>query len=159
MRFNRGLGLALRKRLCQSFDFEIQASAIDDAVLLALNSRHSFRCRNPAMLNSRTVRDCLIQALLDAPMFEVRLRHVATRALYIMRSMQGRKVPAWIQRLRTQELITSLFPQRNACFENRPPAIEIPIISSLARPSTNASARPPTCANWNRYARPRGSID
>jgi ATP-dependent Lhr-like helicase len=127
MRFNRGLGLALRKRLCQSFDFEIQASAIDDAVLLALNSRHSFPLDYiSAMLNSRTVRDCLVQALLDAPMFEVRLRHVATRALYIMRSMQGRKVPAWIQRLRTQELITSLFPQRNACFENRPPAIEIP---------------------------------
>ena len=127
MRFNRGLGLALRKRLCQSFDFEIQASAIDDAVLLALNSRHSFPLEQiPAMLNSRTVRACLVQALLDAPMFEVRLRHVATRALYIMRSMQGRKVPAWIQRLRTQELITALFPQRNACFENRPPAIEIP---------------------------------
>jgi len=127
MRFNRGLGLALRKRLCQSFDFEIQASAIDDAILLALNSRHSFPLDQvPAMLNSRTVRDCLVQALLDAPMFEVRLRHVATRALYIMRSMQGRKVPAWIQRLRTQELITSLFPQRNACFENRPPAIEVP---------------------------------
>ncbi|MGA2409497.1 MAG: helicase-related protein [Candidatus Binataceae bacterium] len=127
IRFNRGLGLALRKRLCQSFDFEIQASAIDDAVLLALNSRHSFPLDQlPPMLNSRTVRDCLTQALLDAPMFEVRLRHVATRALYIMRSMRGRKVPAWIQRLRTQELITSLFPQRNACFENRPPAIEIP---------------------------------
>ena len=67
-----------------------------------------------------------MQALLDAPMFEVRFRHVATRALSIMRSMQGRKVPAWIQRLRTQELITALFPQRNACFENRPPAIEVP---------------------------------
>ncbi|MGH7933474.1 MAG: DEAD/DEAH box helicase, partial [Candidatus Binataceae bacterium] len=127
IRLNRGLGLALRKRLCQSFDFEIQASAIDDAVLLALNSRHSFPLEHLlTMLNSRTVREVLVQALLDAPMFEVRFRHVAARALSVMRSMKGRKVPAWIQRLRTQELITALFPQRNACFENRPGAIEVP---------------------------------
>ena len=127
IRFNRGLGLAIRKRLCQSFDFEIQASAIDDAVLLALNSRHSFPLEDIlAVINSRTARPTLIQAMLDAPMFEVRFRHVATRALSLMRSMRGRKVPAWIQRLRSQELITALFPRRNACFENRPPAIEIP---------------------------------
>jgi ATP-dependent helicase Lhr and Lhr-like helicase len=127
MRLNRGFGLALRKRLCQSFDFEIQASAIDDAVLLALNSRHSFPLDHIlTMLNSRTLRATLVQALLDAPMFEVRFRHVATRALAVMRSMRGRKVPAWIQRLRTQELITALFPQRNACFDNRPAAIDVP---------------------------------
>ncbi|MGH8013744.1 MAG: Lhr family helicase [Candidatus Binataceae bacterium] len=127
IRLNRGLGLALRKRLCQSFDFEIQASAIDDAVLLALNSRHSFPLEHlMTMLNSRNAREVLVQALLDAPMFEVRFRHVATRALSVMRSMQGRKVAAWIQRLRTQELITSLFPARNACFENRPPTVEVP---------------------------------
>jgi len=127
IRFNRGLGLAIRKRLCQSFDFEIQASAIDDAVLLALNSRHSFPLEDlMTTVNSRTARPTLVQAMLDAPMFEVRFRHVATRALAVMRSMRGRKVPAWIQRLRTQELITAIFPRRNACFENRPPAIEIP---------------------------------
>ena len=127
MRLNRGFGLALRKRLCQSFDFEIQASAIDDAVLLALNSRHSFPLEHIlTMLNSRSIRGILVQALLDAPMFEVRFRHVATRALAVMRSMRGRRVPAWIQRLRTQELITALFPQRNACFDNRPPAIDVP---------------------------------
>jgi ATP-dependent Lhr-like helicase len=127
IRLNRGWGLALRKRLCQSFDFEIQASAIDDAVLLALNSRHSFALEHLlTMLNSRTAADVLVQALLDAPMFEVRFRHVATRALSIMRSLGGRKVAAWIQRLRTQELITALFPERNACFENRPPAVEVP---------------------------------
>ncbi|HJU27993.1 MAG TPA: helicase-related protein, partial [Candidatus Binataceae bacterium] len=127
IRLNRGLGLAIRKRLCQSFDFEIQASAIDDAVLLALNSRHSFPLDHIlTMINSRTARPTLEQALLDSPMFEVRFRHVATRALAVMRSMRGRKVAAWIQRLRTQELITALFPRRNACFENRPPAIELP---------------------------------
>jgi ATP-dependent helicase Lhr and Lhr-like helicase len=127
IRLNRGFGLALRKRLCQSFDFEIQASAIDDAILLALNSRHSFPLDHIlTMVNSRNVRGVLEQALLDAPMFEVRFRHVATRALSIMRSSRGRKVPAWIQRLRSQELITALFPQRNACQDNRPTSIALP---------------------------------
>jgi ATP-dependent Lhr-like helicase len=144
IRFNRGLGLAIRKRLCQSFDFEIQASAIDDAVLLALNSRHSFPLEDiMATVNSRTARPTLVQAVLDAPMFEVRFRHVATRALAVMRSMRGRKVPAWIQRLRTQELITAIFPRRNACFENRPPAIEIPghyIVSETVRECLEQSA-------------------
>ncbi|MBV8361305.1 MAG: hypothetical protein JO189_25715, partial [Deltaproteobacteria bacterium] len=127
MQLNRGFGLALRKRLCQSFDFEIQASAIDDAILLALNSRHSFPIEHIlTMVNSRTVRAVLEQALLDAPMFEVRFRHVATRALSIMRSGHGSKIPAWIQRLRSQELITALFPQRNACLENRPATVTPP---------------------------------
>jgi ATP-dependent helicase Lhr and Lhr-like helicase len=127
MRVNRGFGLALRKRLCQSFDFEIQASAIDDGVLLALNSRHSFPLEEVfTFLNSRTVRDLLVQALLAAPMFEVRLRHTATRALSIMRNSKGRKVPAWIQRLRAQDLTIALFPQQQACQDNRPPHVEIP---------------------------------
>jgi ATP-dependent helicase Lhr and Lhr-like helicase len=127
IRFNRGFGLALRKRLCQSFDFEIQASAIDDAVLLALNSRHSFPLGHIlSLVNSRNAREVLTQALLDSPMFEVRFRHVAARALAIMRSSRGRKVPAWIQRLRSQELITALFPQHAACFDNRPATITVP---------------------------------
>src|SRR5271166_2059984 len=127
IRLNRGLGLALRKRLCQSFDFEIQASAIDDGVLLALNSRHSFPLETTfRMLSSRTVRENLTQALLAAPMFEVRFRHVATRALAIMRSSRGKKVPAWIQRMRSQELLSAIFPGQQACFENRPLTIELP---------------------------------
>ncbi|MDB5107264.1 MAG: dependent helicase, Lhr family, partial [Candidatus Binatus sp.] len=127
IRLNRGLGLAIRKRLCQSFDFEIQASAIDDGVLLALNSRHSFDLSTLfAMLRARDARDVLVQALLGAPMFEVRFRHVATRALAVMRSSRGRKVPAWIQRLRSQELLSAIFPGQQACFENRPGAIELP---------------------------------
>jgi ATP-dependent Lhr-like helicase len=127
IRLNRGLGLAIRKRLCQSFDFEIQASAIDDGVLLALNSRHSFPLDTLfSMLKARNARDVLIQAVLAAPMFEVRFRHVATRALAVMRSSRGKKVPAWIQRLRSQELLSSIFPRQQACFENRPGAIELP---------------------------------
>jgi len=127
IRLNRGFGLALRKRLCQSFDFEIQASAIDDAVLLALNSRHSFALDHvTAMLPSRKLADVLTQALLDAPMFETRFRHVASRALAVQRAETGRRVPAWIQRLRSQELMASLFPAHQACFENRPPHIDLP---------------------------------
>ena len=127
IRFNRALGLALRKRLCQSFDFEIQASAIDDGALLALNSRHSFPLEETfAMLPSRQARGVLEQAFLAAPMFEVRFRHVASRALTVMRSSRGKRIPAWIQRLRSQELVAALFPGQQACFENRPPAIPIP---------------------------------
>ncbi|MGA8643665.1 DNA glycosylase AlkZ-like family protein [Candidatus Binatus sp.] len=127
IRLNRGLGLAIRKRLCQSFDFEIQASAIDDGVLLALNSRHSFPLDTLfSILKARNAREVLVQALLAAPMFEVRFRHVATRALAVMRSSRGKKVPAWIQRLRSQELLSSIFPGQQACFENRPGAIELP---------------------------------
>ncbi len=127
IRLNRGLGLAIRKRLCQSFDFEIQASAIDDGVLLALNSRHSFPLDTLfGMLKASNAREVLIQAILAAPMFEVRFRHVATRALAVMRSSRGKKVPAWIQRLRSQELLSAIFPGQQACFENRPPAIELP---------------------------------
>ncbi len=127
IRLNRGLGLALRKRLCQSFDFEIQASAIDDGVLLALNSRHSFSLDTLfSMLPARNARHVMVQALIAAPMFEVRFRHVATRALAVMRSSRGRKVPAWIQRLRSQELLSSIFPGQQACFENRPLEIKLP---------------------------------
>jgi len=127
IRLNRGLGLAIRKRLCQSFDFEIQASAIDGGVLLALNSRHSFPLDTLfGMLKARNARDVLVQAILAAPMFEVRFRHVATRALAVMRSSRGKKVPAWIQRLRSQELLSAIFPGQQACFENRPGAIELP---------------------------------
>src|SRR3984893_11574772 len=78
------------------------------------------------MLKARNARDVLVQALLAAPMFEVRFRHVATRALSVMRSSRGKKVPAWIQRLRSQELLSSIFPGQQACFENRPGAIELP---------------------------------
>jgi len=144
IRFNRGFGLALRKRLCQSFDFEIQASAIDDALLLALNARHSFALENLLpMLPARAAADVMTQAVLDAPMFEVRFRHVATRALSIMRADKGRRIPAWIQRLRTQELMAALFPQHAACFENRPPRIEVPdhfIVAETVRECLEESA-------------------
>ncbi len=127
IRFNRGLGLAIRKRLCQSFDFEIQASAIDDACLIALNARHSFPLEEVLqMVSSRNARDVLVQALLNAPMFELRFRHVASRALSIMRSNKGDRIPPYLQRLRSNELLAAIFPGQQACFENRPPTIDLP---------------------------------
>ena len=140
IRLNRGLGLALRKRLCQSFDFEIQASATDDGVLLALNSRHSFPLKEIFSFSELApVREVLVQALLAAPMFEVRFRHTATRALSIMRNAGGRKVPAWIQRLRAQDLTIALFPQQQACFDNKGPRMsKFPIISSFRKRFANA---------------------
>ncbi len=127
IRFNRALGLSIRKKLCQSFDFEIQASAIDDACLLALNARHSFPLEDVLhMVTSRNARDTLTQALLNAPMFETRFRHVASRALAIMRSNKGDRIPPYLQRLRSQELLAAIFPGQQACFENRPPAVELP---------------------------------
>jgi len=144
IRFNRALGLALRKRLCQSFDFEIQASAIDDGVLIALNARHSFPIEETlAMLPAASARGVLEQAMLAAPMFEVRFRHVASRALTVMRAAHGNRVPAWIQRLRSQEALAALFPQQQACFENRPPAIAIPehfIVAETMRECLTESA-------------------
>ncbi len=145
IRLNRGLGLALRKRLCQTFDFEIQASAIDDAVLLALNSRHSFPLDHVlTLINSRTVRDTLIQALLDAPMFEVRFRHVATRALAVMRSMRGRKVPAWIQRLRIAGTDHRAFsPAQRLLRKPSPQHRGSRSFHRQRSPHANASKRPP----------------
>ena len=144
IRFNRALGLALRKRLCQSFDFEIQASAIDDGVLIALNARHSFPLEETlAMLPAQGARAVLEQAILAAPMFEVRFRHVASRTLTVLRAAHGQRTPAWIQRLRSQEVLAALFPQQQACFENRPPAIDIPdhyIVAETMRECLTESA-------------------
>ncbi len=127
MRFNRGFGLAVRKRLCRSFNFEIQASATDDGVLLSLNSRHSFAPDDLlGMVRAKDVGQALSQAVLDAPMFETRFRHVACRALALTRRNGGQATPAWIQRLRAQDLLIALFPTQQACFENRPREVEIP---------------------------------
>src|SRR5262249_1714688 len=127
IRFNRALGLSIRKKLCQNFDFEIQASAIDDACLLALNAKHSFPLEDILhMVSSRNARNVLTQALLNAPMFETRFRQVASRALGMMRSNKGDRIPAYLQRLRSQELLAAIFPGQQACFENRPPEIELP---------------------------------
>jgi ATP-dependent Lhr-like helicase len=126
-RINRAWGLALRKRFCRSFDFELQASADDDGIVLSLGPQHSFPIEHLfTLLNSKNARHLLEQAILDAPLFRVRWRWNATRSLAIPRSRGGKKVPPPLQRFRSDDLLTAIFPASTACLENRPENIEIP---------------------------------
>jgi ATP-dependent helicase Lhr and Lhr-like helicase len=127
IRLNRAWGLALRKRFCRSFNFELQAAATDDAIVLSLGTQHSFPLDDVFhYLNSRTVREVLVQALLDAPMFGIRWRWNATRALALPRQRGGRKVPAPLQRMESENLLAAIFPDQLACLENIAGDREIP---------------------------------
>src|SRR5438552_2075421 len=127
IRINRSWGLALRKRFCRSFNFELQAAATDDAIVLSLGTQHSFPLDEVfRYLNSKTVRDILIQALLDAPMFPIRWRWNATRALALPRQRGGRKVPAPLQRMEAENLLSAVFPDQLACLEHIVGDREIP---------------------------------
>ncbi|HEY0946257.1 MAG TPA: hypothetical protein VGD81_13350, partial [Opitutaceae bacterium] len=100
IRVNRAWGLALRKRFCRSFNFELQAAATDDALVLSLGTQHSFPLAEVFQyLHSKTVREVLVQALLDSPMFTIRWRWNATRALALPRQRGGRKIAAPLQRM------------------------------------------------------------
>jgi ATP-dependent Lhr-like helicase len=127
MPVNRAWGLALSKRLCRRFNFEIQSAATDDAILLSFGPRHSFPLEAVFhFLSPETVEEVLVQAVLTAPLFEARFRQAAVRALLILRFAQGRRVPAYLQRLRATDLLAACFPEQQACFENREPDIAIP---------------------------------
>jgi len=127
IRINRAWGLALRKRFCRSFNFELQAAATDDAIVLSLGTQHSFPLEEVfRYLNSKTVRDVLIQALLDAPMFPIRWRWNATRSLALPRQRAGHKVPAPLQRMESENLLAAVFPDQLACLENIAGDREIP---------------------------------
>src|SRR5437773_6152352 len=118
-RINRAWGLALRKRFCRSFNFELQAAATDDAIVISLGTQHSFPLEEVfRYLNSKTVRDLLVQALLDAPMFPIRWRWNATRALALPRQRGGHKIPAPLQRMESENLLAAVFPDQLACLEN-----------------------------------------
>jgi ATP-dependent Lhr-like helicase len=126
-RINRAWGLALRKRFCRRFNFELQAAANEDSLILSLGPTHSFPLDEPAAyLKSGTVRDILVQALLAAPMFPVRWRWVANTALAVPRNRAGRKVPAPFQRNDAEDLIALVFPDQLACFENIAGDREVP---------------------------------
>ena len=127
-RLNRGLGLALRKRFCVTFDFELQAAASDDAILLSLGPQHSFPLdRVPKFLASKTVEDVLRQAVLTSPMFAARWRWNLNRALTVLRMRGGRKNPPPIQRMESDDLMAAVFPSLAACQENVAPGpMEIP---------------------------------
>ena len=127
-RVNRALGLALRKRFCVSFDFELQAAASDDAVLLSLGPQHSFPLDSiTRFLSSANVEQVLRQATLASPMFAVRWRWNLNRALTVLRVKGGKKNPAPIQRMEADDLMVSVFPALAACQDNAPTGpVEIP---------------------------------
>jgi len=118
-RINRGLGLALRKRFCRRFDFELQAAANDDAVVLSLGPQQSIPLADvPRFLTAATVEDTLAQALLASPMFQVRWRWNLGRALMVLRRRGGRRNPPPIQRMEADDLMAAVFPALAACQEN-----------------------------------------
>ena len=126
-RVNRAWGLALRKRFCRKFNFELQAAATEDAIVLSLGETHSFALEDVARyLNSQTVRALLIQALLDAPMFAARWRWVANIALAVRRFRSGKKNPPQLQRIEAEDLMAVVFPDGLACFENIQGERELP---------------------------------
>src|SRR5438445_5212769 len=108
-RVNRAWGLALRKRFCRSFNFELQAAATEDAIVLSLGPQHSFALADVFQyLKPQTVEHLLVQAMLDAPMFGSRWRWNATRALAVLRQRGGRKVPMPLQLMRSEEHASEL---------------------------------------------------
>ncbi|MBZ0231985.1 MAG: DEAD/DEAH box helicase, partial [Deltaproteobacteria bacterium] len=126
-RVNRAWGLALRKRFCRSFDFELQAAATDDGIVISLGQPHSFPLESVfGFLPSQQAEPVLVQALLDAPMFEVRWRWNVTRALTVARRHGGKKVAPHLVRMRAADLLSVVFPQAQACLENIPGDREIP---------------------------------
>ena len=119
-RINRAWGLALRKRFCVTFDFELQAAATDDGIVLSLGERHSFPLESVfSYVLPATVEEDLVQATLASPLFTSRWRWNATRALAIQRHSGGRKVPMAIQRMRAEDLLAAVFPEQVMCQDNR----------------------------------------
>ena len=126
-RINRAWGLALRKRFCRQFNFELQAAATEDALILSLTTAHSFELAEVARyLHSNTALHLLTQALCAAPMFVTRWRWAATIALALPRFRGGKKVPPPIARMNAEDLLAAVFPDQVACAENLPGEIEIP---------------------------------
>jgi ATP-dependent Lhr-like helicase len=121
-RVNRALGLALRKRFCVTFDFELQAAADDDAVVLSLGPQHSFPLSDvPSMVSSRTAEAVLTQAILLHPMFQARWRWNLNRALVVLRAHGGQRRPIHLQRMEADDLLAATWPALAACQENTAP--------------------------------------
>lgn len=118
-RINRAWGLALRKRFCRNFNFELQAAATEDAIILSLSESHSFPLDDVwRYLRAASAEPVLVQALLDAPLFNVRWRWNATTALALPRFTGGRRVAPQLQRMKSDDLLAAVFPDQAACLEN-----------------------------------------
>lgn len=126
-RINRAWGLSLRKRMCRKFNFELQASALEDSIVLSLGPSHSFALEElKDYLKSANAAHLLVQALLDAPMFGTRWRWNATAALAVKRMLGGKRAPPQFQRSDAQDLLTVIFPDQLACAENLVGEREVP---------------------------------
>ena len=129
-RITKAWGLALRKRFCRNFDFELQAAADDNGVVLSIGPTHGFPLERMVKLldgdDPATAREALEQAVLAAAPFQVRWRWNVTRALLVRRQQGGKRTPPALQRFRSDDLLTAVFPAQTACQENRPERIEIP---------------------------------
>jgi len=126
-RINRAWGLALRKRFCRAFNFELQAAATDNGIVLSLGEQHSFPLEVVfSFLKPETIKEVLIQAMLDTPMFTARWRWNGSRSLVLLRFAGGRKVPPQIQRMRADDLLAAVFPDQAACAENLSGPVRLP---------------------------------
>ena len=126
-RINRAWGLALRKKFCVTFDFELQAIATDDGIVISLGQPHSFPLDTVfGYVPSHQARDTLVQALLDRPMFEIRWRWNVTRSLTVLRRRGGKRVPPHLVKMRAADTLSVVFPQAVACGENITGPREVP---------------------------------
>jgi ATP-dependent Lhr-like helicase len=126
-RINRAWGLAMRKRFCVTFDFELQAAATDDGFVLSLGEQHSFPLQDVfELVRGANLQDALEQATLTAPMFANRWRWNASRSLALPRFSGGRRVPMPLQRMRAEDLLAAVFPDQVACQDNRAGPVQIP---------------------------------
>ncbi len=126
-RVNKAWGLALRKRFCRGFNFELQAAATDNGINISLAEQHSFPLSDVfQFLTEVTTEDLLEQASLAAPVFKTRWRWAAGRSLQLLRNSKGKRIAPQVQRTRSEDLLASVFPQAAACFENIEGDIQIP---------------------------------
>jgi ATP-dependent Lhr-like helicase len=157
-RINRGLGLALRKKFCRTFNFELQAAATDDAIVLSLGLTHSFPLEVvPRYLSSRTVADTLEHAILDSPMFQARWRWNLNRSLMVLRFRNGRRNPPPIQRMESDDLLAAVSPRQPPARTTSSARSRSRIMCSFARPLTTRSTKRSTstaCAPCSSASRP-----
>ncbi|SDJ66027.1 ATP dependent helicase, Lhr family [Pseudomonas delhiensis] len=148
-RINRAWGLALRKRFCRTFNFELQAAATEDAIILSLSTSHSFPLDEVwRYLNAKNAEHVLVQALLDAPLFGVRWRWNATTSLALPRFRGGRKVAPQLQRMRSEDLLAAVFPDQVACLENIVGERQIPDHPLVAQTLDDCLHEAMDCEGW-----------
>ncbi len=152
-RINRAWGLALRKKFCQGFNFELQAAATEEGIILSLGASHSFPLEDVfRYLHPNTVRETLVQAMLDSPIFETRWRWSTTLALAVPRNRAGARIPNQLQRMYAEDLLQAVFPDAAACQDNIQGAREIPdhpLVNQAMRDALEEAVDLP--AVWSRF--------